>query len=344
MSPIERNRTADLMKGIAVIVMVQVHLMELIARQDIYNSLAGKISLFLGGPPAAPVFMAVMGYYIAISGKSARQMVIRGVKIIALGLLLNIGLNFHLLLNIYNGVFQFSALPYIFGVDILFLAGLSIVILALMKKYFGYRLLPYVLMLLFIQVLQYLLKDVYHVTTNNYLVAFFYGEGCWWSYFPVIPWISYPLTGYIFFVLQKEKYDGLRRFYPYITVFAAFMTGLFFDYGLDVSSDLDIYYHHDFVFFLYTVCFLIFWLFITNGIARLPENPVSDFLAWTGINVTAAYVVQWLVIGNIATSIYKTQSWSALVLWFIFVLMVMSGGVMLWNHIKKNRQKSRRKI
>jgi len=41
--------------------MVQVHIMELFARQDIFEDTVGKISLFFGGPPAAPVFMAVMG-------------------------------------------------------------------------------------------------------------------------------------------------------------------------------------------------------------------------------------------------------------------------------------------
>ena len=345
MKNILRNRTADLLKGIAVIFMVQVHLMELFAKQEIYDSFTGKLSLYLGGPPAAPIFMAVMGYYIAVSKKTARQMVIRGVRIIALGLLLNIGLNFHLLLNIYKGVFQFSPLPYIFGVDILFLAGLSIIVLALMKKYFGYRLTPYVLLLLMVQALQYLLKDVYHVTTTSYPAAFLYGEGCWWAYFPLIPWLSYPLTGYIFFILQKEKYNSLKPFYPYFAVTAAFITGLFFEYGLQVSSNLEVYYHHDFVFFLYTLSFMIFWLFIINGLARLPRNSVSGFLAWTGVNVTAAYVVQWLIIGNVATSIYRTQDRTALVVWFALVIFLMSMGVVLWNIFKqKSREKSSMKI
>ena len=61
---VTRSFTADLLKGMAVLAMIQVHLMELFARQEVYDSLTGKISLFLGGIPAAPVFMAVMGYFL----------------------------------------------------------------------------------------------------------------------------------------------------------------------------------------------------------------------------------------------------------------------------------------
>jgi len=56
-----RNQTADLLKGFAVIFMIQVHVIEQFATQTLYDSLWGKISLFLGGPFCAPVFLAVMG-------------------------------------------------------------------------------------------------------------------------------------------------------------------------------------------------------------------------------------------------------------------------------------------
>jgi len=330
-----RNRTADLLKGVAVILMVQVHLMELFARQDIYDSLTGRISLFLGGPPAAPVFMAVMGYFIAVSRRSARQMIIRGIKLIFLGLLLNIGLNFHLLIKIFTGAFQIDPLPYIFGVDILFLAGLSIISLAMMKKYFKFEFIPFVVLLIIVLAAQYLLQTTAGATTDNYLVAFFYGEGCWWSYFPLIPWLVYPLTGYLFYILQQQRSELIKSYFHYAVVFAVLITVVFFNYGLRISADLPQYYHHGAMFYLYTLCFLIFWLFIMNNITKLPENSVSRFLEWTGINVTAAYVIQWLIIGNIATAIYKTQGTLELVLWFLLIVALTSAGVWGWNRIKK---------
>ena len=49
-----RNGTADLLKGIAVLLMIQVHIMEQLAEYDLFNSRFGEISLFLGGPACAP--------------------------------------------------------------------------------------------------------------------------------------------------------------------------------------------------------------------------------------------------------------------------------------------------
>lgn len=329
-----RNRTADLLKGVAIVLMIQVHLTELFARQDIFDSLAGRISLFLGGPPAAPVFMAVMGYYVAISKKSARQMTIRGVKLILLGFALNIGLNFNLLIHIYTGILQIGAWEYIFGVDILFLAGLSIIILALMKKFFGLKPVPFIFTLAIVLFVQFILQKVIRASTQNYFIAFFYGEGAWWSYFPLFPWLVYPVTGYLFFILQKSFQKEIRPFYYYIVGAATLVTAIFFSYGLEVSADLPLYYHHGFIFYLYTLCFLIFWLFFMNAFSRLPENYLSRFMEWFGRNVTAAYVVQWLIIGNIATSLYKTQGEWILAFWFAFVMVFTSLCVWGWNGIK----------
>jgi uncharacterized membrane protein len=67
---IDRDGTADLLKGFAVLFMIQVHIMEQFATPDTCNSIIGKISMFLGGPFCAPVFMAVMGYFLAFSSKN----------------------------------------------------------------------------------------------------------------------------------------------------------------------------------------------------------------------------------------------------------------------------------
>ena len=57
-----RIKTADLLKGIAAILMIQVHIIELFATNDISESTAGKFLLFLGGPAVAPVFIILLGY------------------------------------------------------------------------------------------------------------------------------------------------------------------------------------------------------------------------------------------------------------------------------------------
>ena len=59
-----RTQTADVLKGIAILLMIQVHLVELFVTNEISESRVGNVLLFLGGPPVAPIFMTVFGYFV----------------------------------------------------------------------------------------------------------------------------------------------------------------------------------------------------------------------------------------------------------------------------------------
>ena len=85
----------DLLKGFAVFLIVPVHILELFIDYPGRESILGKILLLLGGPVAVPVFMIVMGYFVAKNKKSLSKNLLRGIKVFAVGFLLNIALNFH---------------------------------------------------------------------------------------------------------------------------------------------------------------------------------------------------------------------------------------------------------
>ena len=104
----KRYPLPDLLKGFAVFLIVPVHILELFIDHPGRESLFGKILLFLGGPVAVPIFMMVMGYFIAKSQKPIATNLFRGVKIFAVGLLLNIGLNLTLLLKITYADWQLN--------------------------------------------------------------------------------------------------------------------------------------------------------------------------------------------------------------------------------------------
>ncbi len=133
---LNRTQIVDLLKGIAVLLMIQVHIIELFATEAIFTSNIGKTLLFLGGPPVAPVFTAVMGYFLASSAKGTMQLIVRGVKTMALGMLLNIVLNLNLIISVQKGILQLDILPFIFGIDILQFAGLAIIFIAIFRKIF----------------------------------------------------------------------------------------------------------------------------------------------------------------------------------------------------------------
>lgn len=328
-----RQRTADLLKGLAVIFMIQVHLMELFALQQIFDGALGKASLFLGGPPAAPVFMAVMGFYLAQSKKGLVSSLKRGLKLILWGFALNIGLNLNLFYHIYEGSINLSPLEYIFGVDILFLAGLSLIIIAFLKHIFSDKILVYVIVLIITILIPEFINPPAYEGVSKYFGAYLYSDH-WWSYFPLIPWFAYVLIGYIF-NLEKENISlhyEKNKLKVIFGTFTLFILGLV--YKMDVSANLEQYYHHGVFYFFFVLIFIILWASIAHEITIRFNNKFTAYIEWLGKNVTRAYVFQWLIIGNIATAVYKTQNEFQLSLWLIGILILVSLAVYGWGLMK----------
>jgi uncharacterized membrane protein len=334
----QRKPLPDLMKGIAVVFMVQVHIMELFARQEVLDSTLGKISLFLGGPTAAPVFLAIMGYFLALSNRSSKELARRGIKLLLLGLLLNIGLNLHLLIKIYSGIINEDPLKYIFGVDIFFVAGLSILIIALLRKILKESVLAYSLLMLVIPIIAMFIPDsADDKGFSTYLMSFFWMKTSW-SYFPLIPWLAYPLSGYVFHLLERGNYGAVnwaldkKSSFLVISLIALSVTAV---YPFKMIVDLPKYYHHGVLTFLWISAFILFEMMLLERVEReWGKSRVLKYLKWLGKNVTAVYVVQWLIIGNLATALYKTQFTAGFFLWFAIALAVSSVIVYGWTRAR----------
>lgn len=330
----DRNQTADLLKGLAVIFMIQVHLIELFAQQDIFDSSFGSVLLFLGGPPAAPIFMAVMGYYIAQSKKSFFNNFKRGILLFVGGILLNIGLNFHLLSLVYNGNSQVDPLKLVFGADILPLAGLSVIVFSVLKVLFKKNLILY-------SITAAAVLFLHNITlTSNlsneslaFVQAFLWGS-LDWSYFPVLPWMFYPFIGFIYRIfIEKIHLDQSSK--DFAGLFAAIITYVTLNFGIEIAADLKNYYHHNWLYSLWVVQFLIFMVYLTEKIETIiGKNSLVVYVKWLGKNVTAVYVFQWIIIGNIATALYKTQNWIELLLWFIGISFMVTILVFAFEKLK----------
>lgn len=320
----DRLLLPDVLKGVAVLLMIQVHLMELFARQDVYNSLAGKISLFLGGPPAAPVFMAVMGYFIAKQGADVMKNIFRGIRLIVYGFLLNIGLNLHLLYHILTGELDLNPLTYILGVDILFLAGLSLILISLIRLLIHDSLVAWLAVLLVVALsATFLPAGMERNQWTDYVFAYFFLDAPW-SYFPLLPWLVYPLAGYCFFLFSGKYMKNVTNRQLLMATLAGLIPFvLFFRNGFSITVDLPAYYHHNFIYILWALLFLGLWTMLLRQVTLwIPSGPLTGFLRWTGRNVTAFYVFQWLLIGNLATAYYKSAGGWELVWWFVGITVV----------------------
>ena len=327
----------DLLKGVAVFVIIPVHIMETFIDYPGRESLFGKALLLPGGPVAVPVFMMVMGYFVAMSKKSTGRNLFRGMLIFMVGILLNIGLNFHLLIKIKFHGWQLNPLQAIFGVDIFMLAGLSIIILTILKTLRDQQHWIALVLIVFVSGSTSYLNEILMVTDRNYILPFIGGNYSW-SYFPLFPWLSYPLVG---FLIQKQeqhirvfvhRHKALQIAFP-IIVFL--LVVLFSGYGIATTINLDKYYHHNFFFFLWTLGVDLLWLlFIRLIVRKFSQFPLITFFEWLGKNITTFYIIQWLIIGNIATAIYQTQELSKYGYWLGAIFMATTGLTYLFEKIK----------
>lgn len=333
-----RDQTADLLKGLAVVFMILVHLVELFATPALNESAAGRVSLFLGGPPAAPVFMAVMGYFLASSRKSSSQQIRRGVFLFLGGIALNIGLNFNLLLSIRSGRFDLDPLAYIFGADILPLAGLSVMAIALLRPLFRRSWIAYLIPAFAVAAVTPLLHNM--ETSDRflkYIVPFLWGKSSW-SYFPLFPWLAYPLLGYAYRIASESLRLHSRMTPPIRLLLLVLCTSgllIFSETAFAISVDLPRYYHHSLSFTLWVAVFLCAWTLLVSFFEEQTGNTLPVlYIKWMGRNVTAAYVAQWLFIGNLATELYRSQTALLTLIWFVVALAVTTCCIIVWQRVK----------
>ncbi|MFA5419737.1 MAG: hypothetical protein WC341_14895, partial [Bacteroidales bacterium] len=194
------------------------------------------------------------------------------------------------------------------------------------------RILPYLFFLLITVVIPDVIKAPESGGISVYLWAFFYSES-WWSYFPVVPWLAYVLAGTVFKLLDEDLKRIYHQFKWPIFTASGIILAFSFRYGFNISSHLEQYYHHGTLFFGFTINFLVFWVIAIHQVTLHFNNLATAYIEWLGKNVTSVYVFQWLIIGNIATVVYKTQTLFQLVGWLLMVLIISSLASYFWHRL-----------
>jgi uncharacterized membrane protein len=110
-----RSWLPDQLKGLAVLWMILIHSMELFLIPAQSQHPIAQFAYFMGAVPAAPMFMILMGFFGARPGTPFLRILNRGFKLILWGLLLNLGLNFSLIIRWMLGKVEVNILQYILG-------------------------------------------------------------------------------------------------------------------------------------------------------------------------------------------------------------------------------------
>jgi len=326
---IDRDGAADLLKGLAVVFMIQVHLMEQFASPDAYESTIGTISMFLGGPACAPVFLAVMGYFLASSSRPLSYFIKRGMILFFGGIFLNIARASNLLLHIFRNDINLDPWVFIMGVDILTLAGLSLILTGLLRQVFKTKVVLYFLMaVLMVSLTRFLPQTGSDSSFITYVIAFLWGTSGW-AYFPLFPWFAYVLAGYAFHLVTKQfpqvnKTDFNRSYIYFAPLWAGIIITMPWAAGITYNlSGYGGYYHHGILFFVWVILFMISYFVLIKLLDKFyGGSAIAGWIKWMGRQVTVLYVIQWLIIGNLAPLFYRTQNVFQLILWFFIVTLV----------------------
>jgi surface polysaccharide O-acyltransferase-like enzyme len=293
----------DLARGLAVLFMVFVHVLEEWATLPVQRATFGRVVEFFGSAPAAPVFMVLMGASVAFSRRvTVRAMVRRGAELLALGFLLNalrgalpaqIGLSLGLVTPEALGPYTPWNLLWI--VDVLGFAGPALAVLGLV----GALRRPWVWVALAAAVaaVSPLLWGIEAgVPVVDGVLRHLWGTGALVS-FPMFPWLAFPLVG-MAWGTWRARADDERRVYLWTlvggVVLMAAGTGFLIERGGQLLGD---HWRLGPDGVAWVLGFVSVWVCLLRWAVRaLPANPAFATLAFWSRNVTRFYFVQWLLI------------------------------------------------
>jgi hypothetical protein len=225
-------------------------------------------------------------------------------------------------MRIHNGEFNLDPWYFILGADILTLAGLSLLVIGFLRLALKNNTVLYFLLAVFVASVSPLLNQpITSGRTFSYAIAFLWGT-TEWSYFPLFPWFSYVLAGYAFslFIQQTpvaKKIDIKNNFIYFIPLWIGIIMTV--PYAAGIAHTLygtGGYYHHGFLFFAWTLLFMISYLVAMKLIEiYYGDQVIVRSIKWIGKEVTVLYVIQWLIIGNIATIVYRSQDLFRITAW-----------------------------
>jgi uncharacterized membrane protein len=311
-TPDARIRAFDLARGLAIVFMVMIHVLGHYGNEASWASPLGQVVIFLGGPTAAPVFMFLMGASLAFSRRaSASGIARRGLWLLFLAYTLNVlrGV-LPASLGLATGyVTEADISPYTPAtlmtlVDIHQMAGLALLVIAALTALLvaSGRLVLRVGLIGLAVVVGLVSPSLWGTTTGlapvDLGLALLWGTD-WNVFFPLFPWIVYPLVGFAYgrtLVAQPDRRRFVRRMG--LVGLAVAAAGVAIIAVLHPSIAVEDYWRQRPGVLLAILGVVLAWLALADVVvSRVRPNAVFDRLyGWSG-RVTAMYCIHWILIG-----------------------------------------------
>lgn len=304
----KRQVELDVAKGIAIVFMIWVHVKEYYLGAKFEGCAYDEVCEFFGSPPTAPVFMIALGIGVHFARKNApKDLAVRGIKIFVLSYILNfirdtVPLYIQYRMDGDRDVYE-ESLYSLVGVDILQFAGLAFLFLALIKKLqMNYKMLFVVWCVLATG--NMLLSGISFTNPAANIIFGLIWETYDYSWFPCLPWITYPMVGYVFggyLIRCKDK----KVFYRNICVVCGALSVPLWLYsyihnvrfGAFGNLWQDEYYGHDIMGNLVLVTFALFWMSLVYFVVPyIPSLFVRMLTRWSK-NTNRLFCISYVYLG-----------------------------------------------
>ena len=345
----------ELAKGFAIIFMVFVHVYEAgresFVQNDSITVFLEYLIDFLGGAPAAPVFMFCMGVGFAYSKAKSSRYIKRAGIFILLALLVNVFQHLCPLLfgdNIVENLVEKSHC--IIATDIYSFVVLAMLFIAFVKIFDGeLHMIISMLSLVVFGVVNAMLSTTLSATGNDWLDNIYgiivrLNE---FSYFPFLIWINFPVIGYVLATLHKNASN--KKHLKFVLLFYAIVLiitcsvymkhiGMINSVEFAAVPSEDAYYGMSIPNILYSFSIVIIDIFICSLFLLIkPLDVIHKILFFLSKNIAKIYVLHWLYIG-LTTHIIKTFTsiyWN--MLFSLFILLLAGLSAYCYDCIKKIR-------
>ncbi len=317
----KRIISLHLARGFTVMMIAPIHTMMFYSDPGLYTSILGIIFRFIAEGPGAQLFMLLLGVNFAFKESVSFQNVLK-----RSGSLLIAGYA----LNFFKFVLPYSAgcLPAGLKADLNFDRTLSPVLyllsigdilhfaaIALLMLYFITRFSSWQIVSVFAAAVVCICSPFcWDISAQNTLINYFLqlisGQPPQ-TFFPVFPWIVYPLAGLtIGWYLKNGKpgaFDDIRNIGIILILVAKFTEIL---YHPDVETSFYRTYPAETIEHLAIVLLTLYcWNWLSE---HCKNNQLFRILTWNSRNITLIYIIQWLVIASLLPFIpYKQLNMSA---------------------------------
>jgi hypothetical protein len=302
----KRNLTLDLTRGFTVLCIAPIHSLLVYSRQDVAGTLTGKLLAFVAEWHGAQILMLLMGISITLKSAQTLQSNLKKAGLfLSAAFVLNI-LKFVIpyflhgtpaelfsLLNVDPA--DHPSLHFLLIGDILQFAAIAYMISATIYTQKDYGKISIITAM----AICFLSPFFYDTSTNNpvidYVLRLFSGAPPQ-IFFPVLPWLVYPLLGlWIGAQLKEEKpflsFDSFWIAGILVLIFSAAVKCALHDYGFSLfyrTTRVDTCIHVS-----ATLIFLSVWHWIST---HTRSNAIFQLLSYCSRNITLIYLIQWVLI------------------------------------------------